>query len=244
MDIERRFHRRLRIFVWGFVALAAAATLVMVLFPAATPYALYAIFSAPSNTVVPLYNEPGLLFFAPGSIAWLLALVAMPGVALGGVLDYALIGRALDSPRLDGVREHRWTRLVVRLFARVPGLTIFACALLPAPFWLVRLLAPASGYPLVRYVLAVMPGRFGRYVVVAKLGHVLGVPPEVGLWALALTLLYVVWVLVRAALRVSRRMLRKRAPEPESVHSSTGELSWIIEQAVVDASEPREEHRS
>ncbi|MEK7704831.1 MAG: VTT domain-containing protein [Myxococcota bacterium] len=235
-ETARRFGQRLRIFGWGLAALSALATLTLVLFPAAAPYALYAVYSAPSNTVIPLYNEPGLLFFAPGSVAWVLALVAMPGVALGAVLDYALVGRALDSPRLDRLRQHRSARWVMGLFGRIPALTIFACALLPAPFWLVRILATASGYPLARYVAAVLPGRFLRYLVVATLGRALGVPPEVGLWALGIMAVYLVWVMGQAAVR---GWTRARTPsEADQEPAANDELTWIIEQAVSDAAEP------
>jgi len=230
----RRFRLRMRIALWGFAALSSLAVGLMALVPEATPYALYAIYAAPSNTPIPLYNEPGLLLFAPGSIAWLLALVAMPGVALGAVLDYALVGRALDSPKLDRLREHRFSRWVVTVFGRAPAVTIFFFALLPAPFWLVRVLAPASHYPLARYIGAVLPGRFARYVFVASVGAVLGLPPEVGLVILGLALLYLVWALGRMGVRLWLHWRRGVRVATDPVE---GDDLWFLEQAVLEHTE-------
>jgi hypothetical protein len=100
---------------------------------------------------------------------------------VAAVLDYAVIGTAFDLPRLDALRQKRLFRAAVRAFSRFPFATVLGFALLPTPFYVVRVLAPNSGYPLGRYVAAVTIGRYFRYVVVASVGRMIELP----VWALA-----------------------------------------------------------
>jgi membrane protein YqaA with SNARE-associated domain len=199
-----RFRVRLRWIAWGTVALLGVAVAAMSWDLRFAAYAFYALYSLPSNSVVPLLNEPGLLLFAPMTTPVLLALAGVPGTALGASLDYTLLSRAFASSRLDDVRAHRWTRYLLRMFAVAPSLTVFLFALLPLPFWAVRVLAPASGLPMGRYVAAVVPGRFLRYYVVAWLGVALGIGTDEALILLGAALLYLVLVGLRSLDRYRR----------------------------------------
>src|SRR5204863_527071 len=117
-----------------------------------------------------LPNEPALLWaqalLGPHWMTpygpWVLAATGAAGAAVAAVLDYAVIGTAFDLPRLDALRQKRLFRAAVRAFNRFPFATVLGFALLPPPFYVVRVLAPNSGYPPGRYVAAVTQQRAGR----------------------------------------------------------------------------------
>jgi membrane protein YqaA with SNARE-associated domain len=161
--------------------------LIYLLFPRLEPLVLYGLYSVPSNSFLAIPNEPALLW-AQTLVGALLAMsplvlatVGACGAAAAATLDYAVIGAAFDLPRLDALRQKRLFQAAVSAFNRWPFLTVLAFALLPAPFYIVRVLAPNSGYPLRRYTLAVTLGRFGRYLVVASVGRMFSLPT----WVLA-----------------------------------------------------------
>ncbi len=132
-------------------------------------YGLYAI---PAHLLISfLANEPMLFgaakFYAPP----LVALAGAAGCVVAIVLDYALIGwfvnRRLVRTELE---DSRVVRRVQRGFGRAPFLLIVLSALLPLPFYPAKILAIASGYPLRRFIAALLLGRIPRFWLLAIVG--------------------------------------------------------------------------
>src|SRR6185503_7276135 len=73
---------------------------------------LFGLYAVPSNSVLPLPHEPGLLYFALYAPAWALALAGALGAALAAYADGWLVGWAFDRPTGDRLREEpSWRRI-------------------------------------------------------------------------------------------------------------------------------------
>jgi uncharacterized membrane protein YdjX (TVP38/TMEM64 family) len=139
--------------------------------PVAYFFAMIAVLSVAS-----LPPSPPTLMAAKANAPWLLATLAAAAGGVAAVFDYYLVRRAFRIGALDRVRRHwlfehaeRWAKLA-------PFLTVFVFAALPLPFMIPRVLVPLSGYPLRRYVLAVVLGRWPRVFVIAAFGQLVDVP--------------------------------------------------------------------
>lgn len=163
-----------------FIALcgvAAAGLLIVTLAPSLAGLYLLGLYCIPSNSILPIPHEPGVLymarFYSPAAIA-VTATVASAVVAFA---DYALVEAALRHPRIQGARDARVLRWAVRWMTRFPFAIIVAFSMVPVlPISVVRALAPISGYPLRRYIAALMVGRLPRFYFLAWLGEVVRIP--------------------------------------------------------------------
>ena len=59
---------------------------------------------------------------------------------------------------------------------RWPFAIIVLFSFTPMPITVIRILAPASGYPIGRYLVAQLVGRFPRFLILAWIGRVLMIP--------------------------------------------------------------------
>src|SRR5262249_13836182 len=94
----------------------------------------------------------------------------------------------------------RWAKVA-------PFLSTFLFAALLLPFFLPRILIPLSGYPVLRYVVAVGLGRYPRVLVIATLGRAIEIPREM------LIAMFVVRGVIGTVSAVVRR-LREQRPRP------------------------------
>jgi membrane protein YqaA with SNARE-associated domain len=183
----KRLRRQLpvywRRFCLALLGFAAAGGLILTLWPWLSGLFLFSIYSMPANSLLPIPHEPGLLYFARYyDPAWI-ALAGCVGTAVAAAIDYPVVKLAFEHPKIRRARNTKLYHLSVRWLMKYPFLTIFMFALTPLPVYVVRVLAPASGYPLWRYTLATMLGRFPRYYAIAWVGHLFHIP---GLLLLAL----------------------------------------------------------
>jgi membrane protein YqaA with SNARE-associated domain len=145
---------------------------------------LFAFFSNVAMAVVP--HEPAVIAAAPDLGIWLTAAVASLGTLLACVVDYCLLLPRVSSLSRRAVNLFPWVR---RAFERHPFGILLLSGITPLPFWPFKVLAFGSGYPTLRYLLAVSVGRFPRYLLLAYLGWSIPLTSPV-LWiALALILL-------------------------------------------------------
>jgi membrane protein YqaA with SNARE-associated domain len=93
------------------------------------------------------------------------------------VLDYSLIGwlvnQRLVRRELDDSAWFRWSQ---KVFGRAPFLLILGSALLPVPFYPVKILAIASDYSVARFCLALVLGRLPRFYLLALGGQKVHAP--------------------------------------------------------------------
>ena len=180
----RRQVTRTRYWRWffgGLAALAVAGALAVTLVPSLGGLYLLALYCVPTNSIFPLPHEPGVLYFAQHYDPVWITLVATAASVIMSFADYAMVGAWMRHPRLGAVQHTRLFRWAVRWMKRWPFAIVALFSLVPfLPISVVRILAPASGYSIWRYIAAQIVGRVPRFFALALLGHAVEFP----VWAL------------------------------------------------------------
>jgi len=162
-----------------FVALAiyAAFGLVIMLFvPGFAGIFALGAYCIPANSVVPLPHEPAVLYYARYyDPAWC-ALAGTIGSLIACFSDYAMVGAAMRSRALSSTRNSRLFQWATRWMRRWPFAITVLFSFTPLPIAVVRILAPAINYPVRRYMLAQIIGRFPRFYILAWIGHTILIP--------------------------------------------------------------------
>ena len=100
----------------------------------------------------------------------LVAVVAALGACLGDMLGFAFghSGRKLTKKKLD---RHKAVRFLEKHFHRHGALIIFLLAIIPNPFFdAIGILAGVVNYPVFRFFVIMLVGRFIRYWALAQVG--------------------------------------------------------------------------
>jgi uncharacterized membrane protein YdjX (TVP38/TMEM64 family) len=126
--------------------------------------------NGPLGIFMPATYEPILMLFGRIYPPLLIAVVGVLGVLFVEYLNYHVYGQVLRHEKLRAARESQVMRRIVALFGRAPFFTIWICSWSPLPYWLVRILGAISRYPVRRYLLATLLGRFPRLWFFASLG--------------------------------------------------------------------------
>lgn len=176
------------------------------IWPSISGLFLFGLYSIPSNSMLPVPHEPGLLYVAKFYEPLYVSIAGCAGSAVAAFADYEIVERAMRLPKLASAREHRLYRWSVKWLMRYPFWTIALFAATPLPIYVVRVLAPAHGYPVWRYVAAIVVGRFPRFLAIAWIGHLVAIPTWV------LIVLFAIFV---AFLWYSSRSSKQRDPEGE-----------------------------
>ena len=167
----RSRYRQIAIAALG-AGLLAAAVMAFV-WPQLRGVVGYFLFAIPAHLLISfLANEPALFAAAKAATPASVALAGTAGCLVAIALDYALIGwfvnHRLVKTELD---DSRAFRVAQRFFGRAPFALIVISALLPLPFYPVKILAIARDYSLARFALAVVLGRFPRFYMLAIAGR-------------------------------------------------------------------------
>jgi membrane protein YqaA with SNARE-associated domain len=188
-------------------AIAAAAAMLIgcaiaaVVWPAGRELIGYALYAVPAHLLISvLANEPVLLATAQNYPPAMVAIAGTIGCLVAIVMDYALIGwlvnQRLIRRELDDSAWFRWSQ---KVFARAPFLLVLVSALLPVPFYPVKILAIASDYSVSRFSLALLLGRLPRFYLLALAGQKVQAPKSallsatIGLGAIAIWGLWRTW---------------------------------------------------
>jgi membrane protein YqaA with SNARE-associated domain len=199
--------------IGALVAALALAGIAWVGAPGWRPLVGYFLYAIPSHLLISvLANEPALFAAAKTAPPAAVALAGTLGCVVAIVLDYALIGwftnRQFVRTELD---DSRGMRAAQRFFGRAPFVLIVLSALLPVPFYPVKILAIVRDYPLARFIGALVLGRLPRFYYLARLGEVVQAPDS-ALVSAGVTLgLFAVWGVWRTVRR-NRRRLRESFP--------------------------------
>ncbi len=126
--------------------------------------------NGPLGIFLPATYEPILMLFGRLYPPVLIAFLGILGVLYVEYLNYHLYSRLLHLEAFQVVRQSRAVSRVVRLFDRAPFFTVWLCSWSPLPYWTVRILGPLTRYPIRRYLLATLLGRFPRLWFFAALG--------------------------------------------------------------------------
>lgn len=172
--------------------------------PAARRPIEFLLYSIPSNSVLPLPHEPGLLYFSQLASPLALATAGALGAALAALLDQAFIGWAFRGRGGAKLRRSKSWRWLTRMLLKAPLVTVAIVSFTGfPPIQAVRLVVLASGgVSARRYAIATAVGRFPRFYLIALAGRALA-PPG---WIVAVvTIAFLLWPLA---------LLVRRPPPP------------------------------
>lgn len=169
-----------RAFMIALATYAVIGTALLVFVPDLAGVFLLGAYCIPANSVFPIPHEPAVLFFAQFYAPVWIALAATAGSIIASFADYALVGAAMRHSAFSGTRNSRLFQWALKWMKRWPFAIIVLFSFTPLPISVIRILAPASDYPVSRYVLAQIVGRFPRFFILAMIGHALTIPA----WAL------------------------------------------------------------
>ncbi len=172
-----RSNRRWRAFVIVFGVAAVLGAVILAIVPDLAGLVLLGLYCIPANSILPIPHEPGVFYFAKFYDPLWVALVATLGSVVASFADYAVVEAAMRHPRVERAGETRVIRWALRWMQRAPFVIIVAFSLIPLlPISFVRALAPASGYPIGRYILAQLVGRVPRFYALAWIGQAVSIP--------------------------------------------------------------------
>lgn len=228
-----RLNRYWRAFFYGLCGIALAGALALAFAPRLAGLFLLALYCIPSNSVLPIPHEPGVLYFARFyDPAWI-ALAATTASVIVSFADYAIVEAAMKKPSLSGAQHSRVFRWAVRWMQRWPFAIVSLFSLVPLlPISVIRVLAPASGYSIRRYVVAQIVGRLPRFYLLAWLGQTLEFPS----WALGL-----MFVLLLVTFWLTGRGDGEAAPGPAGVADEDGDpadVAPLAPASALDAAAP------
>jgi len=138
---------------------------------------LYAI---PSNfliAVVPF--DPIILFFGQFHAPLIVTLVSVGGTLVTEVINYSVIKYIIGMKFFNNFREKKYVTKSIDYFNKYPFLVLLVVTFTPIPFYPFRFLVVLAHYPLAKYLLAIIIGRFPRIYLIALFGFILNVPDKI-----------------------------------------------------------------
>jgi len=200
VNAGRQSYKRLAIVVSAAALLSAGA--LWLTRPELHSLISYFLYAIPAHLLISvLANEVALFAAAKSSAPVAVAVAGTLGCVVAVILDYALIGwfasRKLIKTELE---DSRGFHAAQRYFGKAPFVLIVLSALLPVPFYPVKILAITRDYSLVRFLAAVVIGRLPRFYLLALGGQKVKAPGSALVSAgvtLALIGLWGVWRTIR-----------------------------------------------
>lgn len=130
----------------------------------------------PSNSFIPFPHEPAIIYYGKIFGPFVTTITATIPTIIACIIDYAVLTPVFSRTRLSKIKNTKIYQKTVHYYHKAPFLTNMFAALSPVPFYPVRVLSVASGYPLWKYTTAVLGGRIPRYYFLALFGAVLNIP--------------------------------------------------------------------
>jgi membrane protein YqaA with SNARE-associated domain len=135
------------------------------------------LYSFPSEFLAGLVpHEPVLLYYGVHHPAWVVALVATVSTVMAEGMNYSIFGFFYGVPALREASKKKAVRKIMDLFDRMPFWATLVAGFTPVPFFPVRFLVVMTGYPVWKYLLAVLVSRGPRFYILALFGGVLDIP--------------------------------------------------------------------
>ena len=158
-----------RIATVAVVTALAAAGLLLWLVPESSALVAYGLYAIPAHLLISvLLNEPMLWAAAKVSPPMLVAIAGTIGCLVAIAVDYAIIGWLVNRKFIKAeIEDSPSFQRATRFFGRAPFLFITGSALMPVPFYPVKILAIASDYPIARFATALVLGRLPRFYLLA-----------------------------------------------------------------------------
>lgn len=160
--------------------LALASLVVFVFLPEFRDHVLFVLVTMPSEFLVTfVQHEPIILYFAKYHGIHTVVALSILGTIAMEVVNYSSAATFTEFRWMQGLLSHTSVRKAKEGFNRAPFMVIVIAALTPVPFFPFRFLAPLSGYPIGRYILALSVGRVPRFYLLALLGEALHIRNDI-----------------------------------------------------------------
>jgi membrane protein YqaA with SNARE-associated domain len=128
-------------------------------------------------TVIPLPTPPYVVAMGKTFHPALVALLGATGNCMAAFGEYYFITWLFSKGEIQArIENNRIFRRLKHFFNRAAFICLVITGFTPIPFEPFRLAAIVSRYSLVLYLLAVFIGRFPRYYLIAKIGHIYEIP--------------------------------------------------------------------
>ncbi|MDX1395000.1 MAG: VTT domain-containing protein [Gemmatimonadota bacterium] len=173
-------------------------------------YIYLAFYSIPANTAISVFpHEPVLIYF--GKVGELLptALWASAGTLVAGIMDHVVFVPVLNHQNIRAYKDKKFYRKVMRYFLKWPFWTLVLTGFTPIPFFPFKFLCFSVGYPMWRYVTALLVARFPRYYLYALLGATIPIPN----WVLIASVAFIFGLYGVKAVPMAIEKLRARRAE-------------------------------
>ena len=158
------------------------------------PMAFLFVYSIPSNMAISIFpHEPLVVYFGESYDPWRVASIVMIGTWIAGLLDYYVFVPILSHRYTDFIRDTKYYRKSKEWFMKQPFLSLVVAGFTPVPFFVFKFIAFSARYSILKYMLALLIGRFPRYYLLALTGAVFQIPGSIILAIfIGMVLLYVI----------------------------------------------------
>jgi len=183
--------------------LITAAVMKELISESVNPLIFLTFYSIPSNIAISIFpHEPLVVYFGTLYAPSLIAAIVMIGTIIAGILDYYVFAPIMGHRITKFIRKTSEYKRAEKWFNYQPFIALVIGGLTPLPFFVFKLLAFASSYPVSKYLVALLVGRFPRYYLLAYAGSFFEIPPEFVLVVFIVMFLFYainMWMRIRKA---------------------------------------------
>lgn len=131
----------------------------------------------PSNFISGIIPfDPMVIYFGKyHPIFWVIFVGVVSTLLVEGI-NYSVLTTISNLKCIVQIRESRFVKKIINLFHNSPFLAIVIAGLLPLPFYPFRMLVIFSGYPFLKYLLALLISKTLRMSCLVLIGHQLNIP--------------------------------------------------------------------
>ncbi len=177
------------------VAFCAVSFWIIITFPGrAFDLWFYFAYMTVACTFIPLQTPPLAMAYGQRFSPSLAAALGGFGSCISGLIDYVVVTFVFRYERIARIKATRTYRYVERIFEKHPFIVLVIAAFTPIPFEPVRVLACATGYNRVKFVLAIFVGRAPRYFLLGLLQRDLLSIPNMYLYG-SIPVLMAIWLI-------------------------------------------------
>lgn len=160
------------------VMLGAIGIFMMMIRPFGHPLLTIFFYSIPSNCAICIVpHDPVIVWYGKTINLWSLSIAASLGTLVASYIDYKFFTPILNLQYATKYKSHQIYKKCYRWFYRIPFISIAVAGFIPIiPFSPFKFMVYSSKYPLFKYIVAVIIGRFPRYLLLALLGYSFQIP--------------------------------------------------------------------
>lgn len=159
----------------------------------------YFTYMAVACTFLPLPTPPMVMAYGQKFDPVLIALLGGIAFCISALIDYSLVTLVFRYEKIARIKETKLYCKVERLFNKYTFVSLVVAAFTPIPLEPVKVVACASRYNKVRFILACFVGRTPRYYLLAKSQSILPIP----------RIYLYVSIIVLVAIEAIRRMIKR-----------------------------------